>query len=215
MACMASSADRGSAESHRYFLSRRTVLEMLQDRGYDVVHHANLASSLNEFRSRFGQKPNPQTLGFRVSHLCHPSNTVVVQVVFTGTDAIKKGTVTEIYSQIVDRQNLKGLILVVQSNMTPYARKDLENSPFKVEMFQINDLLVNITKHVLQPKYEVLTEDEKKALLTKYSLEDKQLPFMLKGDAIARYYGYEKGQVIKITHSGPLVESCITYRCVV
>lgn len=39
----------------------------------------------------------------------------------------------------------------------------------------MNDLLVNITKHVLQPKYEVLTADEKQELLKKYRLEDKQV----------------------------------------
>ncbi|XP_020221110.1 DNA-directed RNA polymerase V subunit 5A [Cajanus cajan] len=213
MACVATWVDRGSTESHRYFLSRRTVLEMLHDRGYDVLHHASLTPSLNDFRSRFGQQPNHQALGFCVSHLSHPSN--MVQVVFTGSDHIRKGTVSEIFNLIVDRENLKALILIVQSKMTSFARKDLETCPFKVEIFRITDLLVNITKHVLQPKHEVLTDDEKKALLTKYSLEDKQLPLILKTDAIARYYGYEKGQVIKITHSGPLIESYVSYRCVV
>ncbi|TKY49688.1 DNA-directed RNA polymerase V subunit 5C [Spatholobus suberectus] len=213
MACIASSVDSGGKESRRYFESRRTVLEMLTDRGYDVVQHSNLTPSLAEFRSRFGQQPNPQTLGFCVSHLSGPSNTV--QVVFAGTDDIRKGTVSEIYSQIVDRENLKGLILIVQSEMTSFAKKDLESWPFKVEIWRIHDLLVNITKHVLQPKYEVLTDDEKKALLTNYNLEEKQLPFMLKTDAIARYYGLEKGQVIKSTHSGPMIESHVSYRCVV
>lgn len=41
-----------------------------------------------------------------------------------------------------------------------------------------------------------------------------QLPRMLETDAIARYYGLEKGQVVKITCSGGLVDSLVTYRCV-
>ncbi|KAH1225565.1 DNA-directed RNA polymerase V subunit 5C [Glycine max] len=214
MECIAKmTKDNGSMESLRYFLSRRTLLEMLQDRGYDVVQHANLSPSLAEFRSRFGQNPNPQTLAFCVSHLSNPSNTV--QVVFAGTDDIRKGTVNEICTQIADKGRLKGLILVVQSKMTSFAKKDLESLPFKVEIIRIDDLLVNITKHVLQPKYEILTDDEKKALLTKHNLDEKQLPHMLKTDAIASYYGLEKGQVVKITHRGPVVDFHVSYRCVV
>ncbi|KAG2372544.1 DNA-directed RNA polymerase V subunit [Vigna angularis] len=238
MDCIASLIDNGSVESSRYFLSRRTVLEMLADRGYDVVQHANLISSLSDFRSRFGQQPNHEDLGFCVSHLSNPSNTVrmfltsllallssllcifphrfglQVQVAFAGTDAIKVGTVMEICSRIVDSGNLKSLIIIVQSKITSFAQKKLMNLPYKVEIIRIEDLLINITKHVLQPKYEILTDEEKKALLTKHSLEEKQLPCMLKTDGIARYYGLEKGQVVRITHSGPVVDSHVTYRCV-
>lgn len=40
---------------------------------------------------------------------------------------------------------------------------------------QTTDLLVNITKHVLKPKHRVLTDQEKKKLLKKYSLNEKQV----------------------------------------
>lgn len=41
-----------------------------------------------------------------------------------------------------------------------------------------------------------------------------QLPRMLETDAIARYYGLEKGQVVKVTHNGAFTDSLLTYRCV-
>ena len=40
---------------------------------------------------------------------------------------------------------------------------------------QITDLLVNITKHELKPKHRVLTNEEKEALLKKYSVDEKQV----------------------------------------
>ncbi|KAK7271459.1 hypothetical protein RJT34_27385 [Clitoria ternatea] len=209
--CIQGLGDRGGTlESRRYYQCRKTLLEMLADRGYDVVSHS---LSRDHFRSLFGQQPNPESLSFSLSHLSNPSNRV--QVIFAGTDDIRKQTILGIYKQIVGAETLNSLILVVQSKMTSFARKELENCRFKVEIIRMNDLLVNITKHVLQPKYEVLTADEKKALLAKYSLEDKQLPYMLKTDAIARYYGLEKGQVIKITYSDAIVESLVAYRRVV
>ncbi|KAJ0100609.1 hypothetical protein Patl1_20869 [Pistacia atlantica] len=89
--------------------------------------------------------------------------------------------------------------------------------------YQITDLLINITKHVLKPNHQVLTDQEKDRVLKKYSIEEKQtscalnvtkLPRMLKKDAIARYYGLERGQVVKVTYSGEITESHVTYRCV-
>lgn len=42
-----------------------------------------------------------------------------------------------------------------------------------------------------------------------------QLPMMLESDAIARYYGLEKGQVVKVSYAGGIPHSLVTYRCVV
>ncbi|XP_062008027.1 uncharacterized protein LOC133725026 isoform X1 [Rosa rugosa] len=44
-----------------------------------------------------------------------------------------------------------------------------------ISNFWISELLVNVTKHVLQPKYEILTAEEKKHLLRKYKLEDNKI----------------------------------------
>ncbi|KAM6590597.1 hypothetical protein CsatA_013202 [Cannabis sativa] len=41
-----------------------------------------------------------------------------------------------------------------------------------------------------------------------------QLPRMLKEDAIAEYYGLHKGQVVKISYTGGISNSYVTYRCV-
>jgi len=61
-----------------------------------------------------------------------------VQVVFPGTDDIRKNNLIVIQSQIVEKERLSRLILVMQSKMTSYARKELENCPFKVEIIQVS-----------------------------------------------------------------------------
>ncbi|CAN4111215.1 unnamed protein product [Withania somnifera] len=114
----------------------------------------------------------------------------------------------------MNKESLSRLILVIQNQLTNPAMKVLEDSSFKTEIFQITDLLVNITKHVLKPKHELLTNAEKEKLLKKYNLEEKQLPRMSQKDAIARYYGLEKGQVVKVTYYSEIIETHVTYRCV-
>ncbi|GLT94622.1 hypothetical protein SLE2022_123510 [Rubroshorea leprosula] len=211
--CMTKYVDDGSVESYRYYLARKTVLEMLKDRGYDVTD-SEATCSLAAFRAVFGDKPEPESL-----RLCfpHPSNSSKkILVVFMGTVEIRVPTIRALSSQIVGKESLNGLILILQSKMNSFARKEIEKQfSFKVEIFQITDLLVNISKHFLVPTHEILSSEEKKELLKKHQLDDKQLPQLLQTDPIAKYYGLEKGQVVKLTYPEELVKNLVIYRCVV
>ncbi|EEF33224.1 DNA-directed RNA polymerase V subunit 5A [Ricinus communis] len=209
--CFSSYADDGTHETHRYYLSRRTVLEMLRDRGYSVPS-SEIDLSLQEFRAIHGPNPDIDRLKFSATHTSDPSKRMLV--LFGGPGIIKVSTIRAIAGQIVNKDSLTGLILVLQNQITNQAMKAVDLFKFKVEMFQITDLLVNITKHVLKPKHQVLTDREKQKLLKDYCIEEKQLPRLLRKDAIARYYGLEKGQVVKVTYSGEITESHVTYRCV-
>ena len=40
---------------------------------------------------------------------------------------------------------------------------------------KVKELLVNITKHVLKPKHEVLSAEEKANLLKEYNVQDSQV----------------------------------------
>ncbi|KAI4300867.1 hypothetical protein L6164_034195 [Bauhinia variegata] len=203
--------DEESRECKRYYLSRRTVLEMLRDRGF-AIPSSEIDLSLSNFRSIHGQTPDIDRLRFSATHTLDTSKRILV--VFCGPDVVKINDVRSIFLQIANRNTLTGLILILQNHVTSQALKAINLFSFKVELFQIPDLLVNITKHVLKPKLVVLTEEEKLELLEKYSLKENQLPRMLQNDTTARYYGLERGQVVKITYSGEITQLHVTYRCV-
>ena len=67
--------EEGSMESYRYYLSRRTLLEMLTDRGYDVPP-ADLSRSLSDFRAVFGPNPEPSRLRVCFPLVTSPSKKV-------------------------------------------------------------------------------------------------------------------------------------------
>lgn len=73
--CMGRKVDTGALESYRYYLSLRTVLEMLNDRGYDIPP-SELSRSLAEFRSIFGDKPDIERLRFGFPLRSKPSKKV-------------------------------------------------------------------------------------------------------------------------------------------
>lgn len=210
--CISSMVDRGgSVESHRLFLARRTALEMLRDRGYSVPE-SEIARTLPEFRAWWAEKPEIERLGFSTTLASDLSKKV--QIVFCPPEPVKMATIREIYGRTKE-ENLSRLILILQGKIMSRARESIkEIFKFKVEIFQITELLVNITKHVLKPKHEVFTEEEKAKLLKEYNVEDSQLPRMLETDAVARYYGLGKGTVIKVTYDNELTGNHVTYRCV-
>ncbi|KAF5204399.1 DNA-directed RNA polymerases I, II, and III subunit RPABC1 [Thalictrum thalictroides] len=209
--CLSSFIDTGSRESHRYYLARRTTLEMLRDRGYDVPT-SEIDLSLQEFRSVFSQQPNLEQLRISVPLLSDPTKKVMV--IFCGNEVVKKPTATRILQQITNSADLHKLILILENKITAQAKQHLKLCRVKVEDFQITDLLVNITKHVLMPKHEILSSVEKDKLLKKFSVGENQIPRMLETDAVARYYGLEKGQVVKVTTDSDVTGPLVTYRCV-
>lgn len=209
---MVDRGDRAIQDSHRLFLARRTALEMLRDRGYSVPE-SELARTLPEFRAWWAKKPDFERLAFSTALASDQSDRV--QILFCPPEPVRNATIQEIYDRI-EGENLSRLILILQGRIMPRARQSMkEKFTFKVDIFQVAELLVNITKHVLKPKHDVLSEEEKAKLLKEYNVEDSQLPRMLEADAVARYYGLGKGTVIKVTYDSELTGNHVTYRCVV
>lgn len=71
-----------------------------------------------------------------------------------------------------------------------------------VQILWLNHLQFNITKHDLVPSYRIMLDKEKQQLIKKlYIEEEKELPFILITDPVARYYGVRVGQVCEIIHN--------------
>lgn len=137
-----------------------------------------------------------------------------VKILFCPPEPVRIANIQEIHDQI-EGENLSRLILILLGKIMPRAKESVkEKFTFKVDIFQVNELLVNISKHDLKPKHEVLTAEEKAKLLKLYNVEDSQLPRMLETDPVARYYGLGKGTVLKVTYDSELTGKHVTYRCI-
>jgi len=107
-------------------------------------------------------------------------------------------------------------ILVVSGRFSSIAKSLLSEVPDTVvEHFREEELLVDITEHELVPEHVVLSPEEKAALLARYKLRDTQLPRIHIGDPVARYFGMQRGQVVKIIRPSETAGRYVTYRIVV
>ncbi|KAJ8449792.1 LOW QUALITY PROTEIN: hypothetical protein Cgig2_001448 [Carnegiea gigantea] len=93
------------------------------------------------------------------------SGRVTILVVFCGPQLVKVSVMRTIVAQIVNKESLNELILILQNKITKL-RNVLMSCHLKLRYLRkttadTTDLLVNITKHVLKPKHQVLTDREK------------------------------------------------------
>lgn len=199
----------------RLWKLRKYAFKMCYDRGY-LVSDMELNQSLDDFKQQFGDKPSagrPQRsdLDIMVANAQDTSDQMFVffsDIAKVGIKPIK------LYIQRMETDGVSRAVVVVQEGMTPSAKQALTDvAPrYMLQVLTEAEVLVNITEHKLVPKHIVLTCQEKQDLLTKYKLTDKQLPKMKVNDAVARYYGLKRGQVVKILRTGETAGEYVTYR---
>jgi DNA-directed RNA polymerase I, II, and III subunit RPABC1 len=120
------------------------------------------------------------------------------------------------YAQRMRDDSVRSAILVINGKFSNFAKLSLaELSPaLSIEHFRDEELMVDITEHELVPEHQLLTPQEKSALLERYKLKESQLPRIQMGDPIARFYGLKRGEVVKIVRPSETAGRYVTYRIV-
>lgn len=105
--------------------------------------------------------------------------------------------------------NIQHAIIIYNEGITPFVNNFIEQSKkMRIELFSLEDLQYNITKHRLQPQFKRLTSDETLAFKKKYGTK---FPIMKRSDPIARFYDYHYGNIIRIERKN----GYISYRIVI
>jgi len=129
-------------------------------------------------------------------------------VFFDTHEKINKNILSK-YNQLMNDLNIKESILVYSGTITTTTSKliDALNQSKQIQIFNIDELTFNITKHVLQPNFEKLSIDDKNEVI---NLLGRKIPIMRYNDAISKFYNYKKGDIIQVTNK----QNVISYRIV-
>lgn len=121
------------------------------------------------------------------------------------------------YTSIIESESNVDYILIIHyNNITSFAKNSLEidiKTPF--QLFNHSELSLNITKHKLVPKHEILSKTEKDEFLKKNKFKLHNLPRILISDPVIKFIYGVKGDVIKITRQSETTGKSLYYRVVV
>lgn len=119
--------------------------------------------------------------------------------------------IKEIKDMIDDNLAYDLYILVCKNDSTQlYNKVEIK---YKLQIFNINELQFNISKHKLVPKHEIIDDNSIKDIISYYNLKSiTQLPVILKSDPMAKYLNLKLGEVVKITRVNQTSGETISWR---
>jgi len=200
-------------DTKKLYRVKRTLAEMLHDRGYKVPKE-ELEFTEEAFVQRYGEQPDRANLTDAYTKTDLPDQ---IWVFFAKEPKVRVQEIQDFYKRM-KADNISRAIVVFQTAITPFARQSMSKlvaTQVIMEQFKDDELLVNITKHTLVPKHIPLSAEDKNNLLMKYKLKETQLPRIQHNDAVARYLGLQRGQVVQIMRSSETAGRYVTYRYVV
>eukprot|EP00301_Raphidiophrys_heterophryoidea_P016808 c26467_g1_i1.p1 GENE.c26467_g1_i1~~c26467_g1_i1.p1 ORF type:complete len:220 (-),score=47.83 c26467_g1_i1:243-866(-) len=204
-------------DAGRLFRVRRTVLQMLRDRGY-LVGERDIDMSIQDFKEIHTEAPSRERLTILVHKRDDPSDKLFV--FFLENDDKDKKVGVQPVGTVLERMKTEQVnrsIIITENGLGAKAKssiQEVQGKDFRIEEFLENHLLINITEHELVPKHTVLTDFEEKALLKRYGVKAQQLPRISVNDPVARYYGLRRSQIVKITRPSETAGRYVTYRLV-
>lgn len=230
-------------EFHKCFRILQTSAEMMSDRKYKVAQHV-VPGSLHEFVERYvdeveltdenggpaaagsGEAPRRRQQVIRRDKMtlaCErevgEGSTLKAVVYFCPPNHLSSEVVKKIAEDALS-EGYQRVVFVTPTRPNPIVRKTMDTynrgeQDLRFELFEEDEICVNITHHELVPKHTPLSEEELKEVLHAHALELAQLPRILSTDPVARYYGLERGQVVRIERKSMSAGLYVTYRQVV
>jgi DNA-directed RNA polymerase I, II, and III subunit RPABC1 len=115
--------------------------------------------------------------------------------------------------KIIEGEQLKKAIVVIGGRYTQAAKKKAALN--HIELIPQIFPAFNLFEHELVPKHEILTTEERKALLEEYRSEPYQLPRIKLSDPAILAIGAKAGDIVKIIRNSPTAGEHLAYRYVV
>jgi len=190
----------------KIYKSRNIILKILKSRGFNVDDWSDF--SVTEVQAMFNSKEldmlleNPTTKK-KVYVKYHLSGTK------GGTSMSRLGT-SHIYDYVDDLFDIEDVLtsnddlIIISKDKTNQTIKDLIEQLFIkdkkfVNIYNFHDYLFNVLEHEMQPKFRILSEEEKQKIMKQYNItKDKEFPDISRFDPVSQAMGVRPGEVMEV-----------------
>lgn len=203
---------------NKLFTSRSIIIDMIKKRGFDTGKYENY--SIKEIDSMMGGTPTKISSEVNPLDIYLDNKDKKIMVKYVVNQKLRINNLTNLVEDIITTQLAENdtLIIITHDKITNEIFDEFLETIYQkhnifIQIFWIETLMVDITKHKLVPNHSIIQTEEKEQLLKKYNLVSySQLPIIMKNDPVAKYYGGKRGDVFKINRPSETAGEYITYR---
>ena len=206
---------------NKLFTSRSIIIDMIKKRGFDTGKYENF--SIKEIDSMLGGNPTKISSDLNPLDIYLDNKDKKIMVKFIVNQKLRINNLTNLVEDMIKKKTTPlaendTLIIITHDKVTNEIFDEFLETIYQkhnifIQLFWIDTLMVDITKHKLVPNHSIILADEKEDLLKKYNLISySQLPIIMKNDPVAKYHGGKRGDVFKIYRPSETAGEYITYR---
>jgi len=210
-----------------WFEIKKTLLEMIRDRGYDISQENDILymdddgfiKYYNSLLDKYNyESPDKQKISNLESFLLFSSNTYysvnktdlkILKIGFLELKVNKAKISSEQISDLISKLTIEPknqkkeycdeLILIINDEIVPAAKKQLDDlTSVNTSIFFDKELFYNPTNHIDCPQFFLLTDTEKSDLIRNLRCKLSDFLIIKHSDPVIKYYGWKRGQIVKI-----------------
>jgi DNA-directed RNA polymerase subunit H (RpoH/RPB5) len=214
--------------------SRVHILEMLEDRGYDISQYKNYNSQemlimlTEHLNSKMDVRSEVGPLDILVSKVVAGDKVEKTFIKYKLDDKFKKTEglikqINEIYdSELIGKNDTLIVINVARVILKPgikdkpdedFSRQMFVTKGYFIQLFGLENFIFNVSRHELVPKHSIMTKSETDEMMKKYNIKNiHNLPTIKMEDAQAKYIGLRPRQVCRIHKTNITSGETLFYR---
>ena len=187
--------------------SRQTILEILEDRGYDTTPYLNIAPSQIQTLA----EGDSRSLDIMVKRKNEDAVCDRAVVVYMLQEKPLRNRIVSFTHDVFETGDVNRtddlIVLLNEPYHEAFDKASLQSWQwYKIRMtfFHIKQMVVNLSRHVLVPKHRKLTAEESKAEMARlYITQKSQFPLIKHHDIQARLMGLVPGDLVEILRPSP------------
>jgi DNA-directed RNA polymerase subunit H (RpoH/RPB5) len=204
----------------KIYISRNIILDIMKQRNYNTEDYEGF--SMTEVISMYNNKQLDMLLKKNDSN-----SKILIKYHIDNRGLMSRLNDKHIYDYLEDYyedddeddmlNDEDEMIIVSKDKMPPpleslLQKLFIDESKF-INVYNINDYLVNILNHDMVPNHRILGDEEKNEVKKRYNIKnDKEFPEINRFGPIAKTIGLKPGELCEITRSSPTSVTSLYYR---